>query len=105
MLYRGGDPGPLGLSSYTTNRRVAELYALRNGGPLYSVKVPREAYGLALKDANPQQNEYLVLGMPQVGPAESGDGPALTVHGHMTGGTPLVTPDQATQMWQSTRHP
>lgn len=62
VLWRGGPPNETGLSSWTSDPRVAELYAVRHKGPVYRMHVPRglHTYG----GHNPGQSEYLVLGMP-----------------------------------------
>lgn len=62
VLWRGGEPNETGLSSWTSDARVAELYAVRNGGMVYRMHVPR---GLSTYSGhNPAQSEYVVLGMP-----------------------------------------
>lgn len=67
-VYRGGDPGDRHLTSWTTSKRTAGLYALRNTGSLDTIKahtLPKvKAYSLP-----GEQEELLILGtyLPQIG--------------------------------------
>lgn len=90
VLYRGGDVGPTGISSWTTNPDVASLYALRNGGKVYKMVSPKGLHVYNLGEVNPQQEEYLVFGMPRVT-----DHHGKFLSGTMDGHTELVTADQA----------
>ena len=62
VLWRGGFPNETGLSSWTSDPRVAELYAVRHKGSVYRMHVPRGLH--TYEGHNPGQSEYLVLGMP-----------------------------------------
>ena len=62
VLWRGGEPNETGLSSWTGDPRVAELYAVRHKGAMYRMQVPKGVH--TYTGFNPQQDEYLVLGMP-----------------------------------------
>ena len=64
-LYHGGDPSPIGISSWTTNPTTAGLYAARNGGRVWRATTPVGLHTYPLRGANPAQQEYVVLGMPR----------------------------------------
>lgn len=62
-MYRGGLPNATGLTSWTSSLDVARVYQLRNGGPVYSMTVPKQVYSYKLTN-NPMQDEWLLLGSP-----------------------------------------
>lgn len=74
-MYRGGDPVlPTGLYSWTPLRKVAELYAVRNGlkgsKVIKEATVPKEVLRYSLTEANPQQQEFLLMGEMNIHSAE-----------------------------------
>lgn len=77
VLYRGGIPEVnTGLTSWTSDSRVAGFYSVRNAlatkttPTIYKMEVPDGIYAYDLTKANPQQKEYLVLGTMRVTPAQ-----------------------------------
>ena len=89
-LYRGGTPYmATGLSSWTANQRVAEAYAIRNGGAVQAMQVPKGIYAYDLTQVNPQQQEYLVLGTERVVENVAGTGLAPVARGVLDAPTPL----------------
>lgn len=78
VLWRGGPPNETGLSSWTSDSRVAELYAVRHKGSVYRMQVPKGLH--TYMGFNPSQSEYLVLGMP-----------GSVKHSGVVGGRPLNT--------------
>ena len=97
-LYRGGNPGPTGLDSWTTNRDIATLYRTRNQPRnetaakqhLYQMVAPKGILTYDLNPSNPLQSEMLVLGSPRTVSTTS-EGKI----GVMDAPTPLVTAVQA----------
>ena len=97
-LYRGGNPGPTGLDSWTTHDGVARLYYTRNRikGELYDsqhfyeMKAPKGVLAYDLKSKNPHQTEMLVLGSPRVTESSGGG-----KRGVLDGPTPLITATDA----------
>lgn len=91
VLYRGGDPNPLGMSSWTSDEKIARLYAIRNRQSVYKTVMSSKVLSLFLGAANPEQNEYLVWGMPRIIPKSSGKILSTIMYGYNT----LVTVEQA----------
>lgn len=92
VLYRGGEPSPIGLSSWSANKSVATGYAVRNSG-LYRMDAPTDLLGYQAI-GNKGQHEYMVLGMPRVIMTE-GSGKLATISGVLDGPTTLTTVEQA----------
>lgn len=92
-VYRGGTPYlATGLSSWTTDKNVAEIYAMRNGGELLQMQVPQGLYAYQLQN-NSSQAEYLILGTyraVETGIADGGLAPVTK--GILDGPTPYINP-------------
>ena len=102
ILYRGGLPEVnTGLTSWTSSESAAGMYSVRNGVrsrstlPVYKMEIPDGMYTLDLTKANPQQQEYLVLGSMRVIPSQEVsmlEDFIPIISGIMDGPTPYLPP-------------
>ena len=90
-----------GLTSWTSSESVAGRYSVRNGVrsrstlPVYKMEIPDGMYTLDLTKANPQQQEYLVLGSMRVIPSQEVsmlEDFIPIISGIMDGPTPYLPP-------------